>query len=127
MRKPEVEHQLRAYSLKESKEALNQEVLRFRRVEIKVIDGAMSITDLINSIWLWYCQQPEADRDTIVTVGGADYRERLNSDQPLPLVLPDGASSGPEPTRGTGLTPSRGIKSKKRKTDGADLSPADRD
>jgi hypothetical protein len=125
MRKPEGNHKLCAHSLKEVRRSLDEEVLRFRHLEVEVIDNAMSITDIINSVWLWYCQQPETDRDTIVTVGGADYRERLNSDQPLPLILPDGGAVGPEPTRGKGLGAAGGMKPKKRKPDSADLAALD--
>jgi hypothetical protein len=127
MRKPHHDYKLCANSLKEIRRALDDEVLRFRHLEIEATGAAMSMVDLINSVWLWYCQQPEVDRDTIVTVGGEDYWKRLNSDQPLPLVLPDGVAGAPKPSEALGIGGAGGMKPNRRKPKSANLPPLDKD
>lgn len=122
MRKPEGKYVLKAYSLKEIRSAFERELLRVRDTDVQATEQVMARAHLVNAVFLWYLGQPESVRDAIVLAGTEDLRKRIESDDPLPLVLPGDAPAPPEATRGRGLG---GVtlpgKSQKRKAQRADL------
>lgn len=103
MRKPDGKYKLAGYSLKEIRGVFERELQRVRELDVQATDQAMARAHLVNAVFLWYFGQPEVDRDRIVRAGTEEFRKLLDLDDPVPLVLPDGVSVAPEPTRGRGL------------------------
>jgi hypothetical protein len=98
------DYRLRGESLQEIQSAARREVDRLRDNNVRANKKVMAQKEVVNAIFLWYCTQPTVKRDEILRIGIADLVRRLESEDPLPLILPDGAPVSAQSEIPTGLT-----------------------
>lgn len=108
MRLPASKYKLCTYGLPEIRRAFEDELLDVRGRDVQITDEILTRGHLIHACVLWVLTRPKGERALCIDRGLAEYKLRLESDEPIPIVA-DGLAGEdlpiePEATRPKGAS-----------------------